>query len=554
MRKEYHLIQTLANMLNSATIYLERHVELVNNMNVFPVPDGDTGTNMFNTLRGIKNKVGTESSITSLSQYLNCIAQAGLYEGRGNSGIILSQIFQGFALEFDKHQSLTLESFASCLKKAKDSAYNSVGAPVEGTILTVMSDLSEVAFNNIQNGDVCESFRKLAAAAGTSVDDTPDLLDKLREAEVVDSGGYGLEIIITGMIIELDGGDPSTFPLIARVPGGDGLGVRKVIEHNQAYKEEYGLCIQFILNSTYGSSEIKNKLETVASSTVVVGNGLIFKIHTHGENYDEIIETSEHMGVISDIYTDNMDEQALGVLTNTSAKQINPIKRLDLTTKCALVTVSSGQGITDLFYELGATVVIDGGDSMNPSVSEFLSVIETIDAEILILPNNKNIISTAHQASNLSGNPSAVLDTETVQQGLECVFDFNPDSTVLENIAVLEDIRAAVSSFSIFESNRTTTVNGKQVTKGQIIGMADGRITHFGENPEIVLYRILNDISSQESERIVVLVGNFLPSTELNSLIRKINLEFASLKDKLDVIHGGQPHYDYLISVIGSPN
>ena len=554
MTNDRRLIKTLTQMMDSAATYLGRHVDLVNNMNVFPVPDGDTGTNMLNTLNGIRNRVRAESCFTLLPNYLNEISQAGLYEGRGNSGIILSQILQGFALEFTKRKILTTKSFALCLEKAKESAYQSVGEPVEGTILTVLADVSKVANSNIQNCDICELFGKITVASGTSVDKTTELLDKLREAEVVDSGGYGLEIIITGMNIALLNENPLTYPMIVREPGHGGLRIKNIIEHAQADEEEYGFCIQFILNSNFNSDAIKDRLSSVASSTVVVGNESLFKIHTHGNNFDEIMEVSADLGSVSDISTQNMDEQASEVLELTVVKNTKPVPALDFTGRCALVTVSAGAGITNLFYDLGATAVIDGGDSMNPSVSEFLSIMDDIDAEILILPNNKNIISTANQASILSNKPSMVLETQSVQQGLECVFDFSSELTALENITFLENVRKEVNSFFVFESSRTTKIHGEKIVKGQSIGIKDGSLVHRGESPKIVLYKILKDISLFNYERIIVIIGNPIPTSQVTDIITKINLEFSLLEDRLEVIYGGQPHYDYLISAISSSN
>ena len=554
MKTDLRLIATFGKMIDSATIYLGRHVDLVNNMNVFPVPDGDTGTNMFNTLNGIKDRTMNRSRFTHLSDYLNEVSQAALYEGRGNSGIILSQILQGFASEFNTQKHLTTQSFASCLEKARESAYESVGKPVEGTILTVLSDISDVASNKAKGYDICELFEQITVAAGISVHQTTDLLDKLREAEVVDSGGYGLEIIISGMNIALQNGNPLTYPMIIREPGHDGQEIKKIIAHTQSKKDEYGLCIQFILNSTFNSSDIKKTLSKVASSTVVVGSKSIFKIHAHGNNYDEVMEVSRGLGDISDISTQNMDEQASEVLNQTVSKNVNTASAIDFEGSCALVTVGSGLGITDLFYDLGATIVIDGGDSMNPSVSEYLSAMQNLDAEVLILPNNKNIITTAHQASNLSDKTSLVLETQTVQQGLECVFDFNPDLTAAENISTMENIRQAVHSFSIFKSTRTVKLNGTEIKEGQTIGMKDGELTQRGENPEIVLHKILKNISTLDFERIIVIAGDSISSGEVSGIISRINLEFSSLEDTLEVIHGGQPHYDYLISAIGNPN
>ena len=551
MSDELTLTKTIEKMLNSAILYFERHIEYVNDMNVFPVPDGDTGTNMFNTLKGIKNRTDVIGSFTCISDYLRAISESALYEGRGNSGIILSQIFQGFSDEYNKRQILTTRSIAECLQSSKNSAYQSVSSPVEGTILTVLSDISKTAKEHSRNSNIRNLFEKITISSSASVDRTPMLLQQLRDAEVVDSGGYGLEIILIGMNLALKNEDPLLYPLTIRKPGHEGRGIQNVIETTQANRDTYGFCIQFNLDSNFDFKKIKSEFESVATSTIILGKKDIFKIHVHSNSYEKIIEVSNSLGIISNISKQNMDTQASNVLENISSeKSLDLMNKINPDSTCALIAVASGNGITSLFYELGAAIVIDGGDSMNPSVSDFLEAIDALNSEVLILPNNKNIISTAKQACNLSGKISHVLETETIQQGIECTFDFDKDLTASENISALQNTTEKVSSYSIFKSSRSTKINGKEIIKDQIIGMANGEIEYVGETPDAVLMEVIGEISKLNFERIIVISGDSISPNHLTEISKNFDVRFSFEEDTLEFIHGGQPHFDYLISAI----
>ncbi len=551
MSDELALTKTIEKMLNSAILYFERHIEYVNDMNVFPVPDGDTGTNMFNTLKGIKNRTDVIGSFTCISDYLRAISESALYEGRGNSGIILSQIFQGFSDEYNKRQILTTHSIAECLQSSKNSAYQSVSSPVEGTILTVLSDISKTAKQHSRNSNIRNLFEKITISSSASVNRTPMLLPQLRDAEVVDSGGYGLEIILIGMNLALKNEDPLLYPMTIRKPGHKGRGIQNVIETTQANRETYGFCIQFNLNSNFDFKKIKSEFESVATSTIILGKQDIFKIHVHSDSYEKIIKVSNSLGIISNISKQNMDTQASNVLENISSeKSLDLMNKINPDSTCALIAVASGNGITSLFYELGAAIVIDGGDSMNPSVSDFLDAIDALNSEVLILPNNKNIISTAKQACNLSGKISHVLETETIQQGIECTFDFDKDLTASENISALQNTTEKVSSYSIFKSSRSTKINGKEIIKDQIIGMANGEIEYVGETPDTVLMEVIGEISKLNFERIIVISGDSISPNHLTEISKNFDVRFSFEEDTLEFIHGGQPHFDYLISAI----
>ena len=551
MSDELALTKTIEKMLNSAILYFERHIEYVNDMNVFPVPDGDTGTNMFNTLKGIKNRTDVIGSFTCISDYLRAISESALYEGRGNSGIILSQIFQGFSDEYNKRQILTTRSIAECLQSSKNSAYQSVSSPVEGTILTVLSDISKTAKEHSRNSNIRNLFEKITVSSSASVDRTPMLLQQLRDAQVVDSGGYGLEIILIGMNLALKNEDPLLYPMTIRKPGNKGRGIQNVIETTQANRDTYGFCIQFNLNSNFDFKKIKSEFESVATSTIILGKQDIFKIHVHSDSYEKIIKVSNSLGIISNISKQNMDTQASNVLENISSeKSLHLMNKINPDSTCALIAVASGNGITSLFYELGAAIVIDGGDSMNPSVSDFLDAIDALNSEVLILPNNKNIISTAKQACNLSGKISHVLETETIQQGIECTFDFDKDLTASGNISALQNTTEKVSSYSIFKSSRSTKINGKEIIKDQIIGMANGEIEYVGETPDTVLMEVIGEISKLNFERIIVISGDSISPNHLTEISKNFDVRFSFEEDTLEFIHGGQPHFDYLISAI----
>ncbi|MBR97100.1 MAG: hypothetical protein CL887_01210, partial [Dehalococcoidia bacterium] len=442
-------------------------------------------------------------------------------------------------------------SIAECLQSSKNSAYQSVSSPVEGTILTVLSDISKTAKQHSRNSNIRNLFEKITISSSASVNRTPMLLKQLRDAEVVDSGGYGLEIILIGMNLALKNEDPLLYPMTIRKPGNKGRGIQNVIETTQANRDTYGFCIQFNLNSNFDFKKIKSEFESVATSTIILGKQDIFKIHVHSDSYEKIIKVSNSLGIISNISKQNMDTQASNVLENISSeKSLHLMNKINPDSTCALIAVASGNGITSLFYELGAAIVIDGGDSMNPSVSDFLDAINALNSEVLILPNNKNIISTAKQACNLSGKISHVLETETIQQGIECTFDFDKDLTASENISALQNTTEKVSSYSIFKSSRSTKINGKEIIKDQIIGMANGEIEYVGETPDTVLMEVIGEISKLNFERIIVISGDSISPNHLTEISKNFDVRFSFEEDTLEFIHGGQPHFDYLISAI----
>ncbi|MFL2784815.1 MAG: DAK2 domain-containing protein [Dehalococcoidia bacterium] len=440
----------LLQMFESAVIYFDRHVDSINALNVFPVPDGDTGTNMYRTLLGTKKRLDQENP-TSISELTELMKLGTLYEGRGNSGVILSQVFSGIHEGISGGENIDTSSLVSSLSNASDMAYSSVHDPVEGTMLTVLREVAkEASLQSKAGASICEAFDPLVEAAYISVNQTPDQLPVLKEGGVVDSGGYGIEILLRGMALGLAGKDPKIAPLHLRYPKGDGI--KHMIDSHHEKDDLYGYCTQFVLTSSDSKKDdLINLFDDLGSSVVIVGEGEIFRIHLHCKDPGVAITNSITRGSISEVSIEDMENQSSNFAHiekgNRSGDNISYKKRsIEISTKTtALVQVASGDGLEKLLFDAGVTMVISGGDSMNPSTNEILEAINDLEnRSIVLMPNNNNIISAAQNAARLSKNNVVVTSTNSVSQGLECAFEFDPDATAEENQELFKDVLDSV--------------------------------------------------------------------------------------------------------------
>ena len=538
-------------MFNSAVIFFRRHVDAINSLNVFPVPDGDTGTNMYGTLEGIRSRM-TTVEYTDLGDLATLISQAALYEGRGNSGIILSQIFRGLSDYLKVHKSeVDFEIISGAIGNARVKAFDSVAEPAEGTMLTVLSDVADRA-QALKWKDISikNLFKSLVREAQRSVDRTPELLPILKESGVVDSGGYGIEVILEGMAIFLNDADPETVPIVLRRPEGGGAGVENLISDHFGSEDEFGYCTQFILDTDEESTTIGEQFQDLGTSTVIIGESPTYRIHIHATDPGPILTKAVELGSIGSVSIENMEMQSKERLGHFETP--NNTSKIDLSGQAALISIINGLGISEISRKLGVDVVIDGGVDMNPSVADIVSAVDQVEADsILLLTNDKNVIPAANQAAELVNANVVILPTETQVEGLECIVDFDPQQPAVKNKEIMAELISQIKTITIFNSSRAVEISGVKVDHMQPIAMVDGDLYGYAENMDSLLVQVLRGEVSKGVEHITVLLGNGLAIEDVGRIEKLLTNDLQNFSEDIIEIHlGDQPHYDYLISVL----
>ena len=538
-------------MFSSAVIFFRRHVDAINSLNVFPVPDGDTGTNMYGTLEGIQSRMRTVE-YADLRELTDLLSQAALYEGRGNSGIILSQIFRGLAEYLSVHTSeVDLEIISGAIGNARVKAFDSVAEPTEGTMLTVLSDVANRA-DSLKGKEISlkNLFKLLVEEAQRSVDRTPELLPILKDSGVVDSGGYGIEVILEGMAIFLTDTDPATVPIMLRRPDGDGTGVENLISDHFGSEDEFGYCTQFILDTDQESETIGTLFQALGTSTVIIGEMPTYRIHIHATDPGAVLTKAVELGSIASVSVENMEVQSKERLG--SSERTNKASKIDLRGQTALISIVNGSGISEITRNLGVDLVIDGGVDMNPSVADIVSAVEQVEADsILLLTNDKNVIPAADQAAELVISNIVILPTETQAEGLECIVDFDPYESAFKNKEMMVNLIPLIKTITIFNSSRAVEMNGQKVDHMQPIAMINGELYGYAENVDDLFVKVVEEEVKKSVEHITVLLGNGLTNEDVPRLEKLLKTNLPDLSEDIIEVHvGDQPHYDYLISVL----
>ena len=538
-------------MFNSAVIFFRRHVDAINSLNVFPVPDGDTGTNMYGTLEGIRSRMSSVK-YTNLNELTDLISQAALYEGRGNSGIILSQIFRGLSDYLKAHKSeIDFETISGAIANARVKAFDSVAEPAEGTMLTVLSDVSDRAHVlKVKDISIKNLFKSLVREAQNSVDRTPGLLPILKDSGVVDSGGYGIQVILEGMAIFLNDSDPEMVPIVLRRPEGDGAGVENLISDHLGSEDEFGYCTQFLLDTDEGSTTIAERFQDLGTSTVIIGESPTYRIHIHAIDPGPILSKAVELGSIGSVSIENMEMQSKERLGHFESP--NNSSKIDLRGQTALISIVNGSGISEISRNLGVDVVIDGGVDMNPSVADIVSAVDQVEADsILLLTNDKNVILAANQAAELVSVNVVILPTETQVEGLECIVDFDPQQPAVKNKEIMAELISQIKTITLFNSSRAVEISGVKVDHMQPIAMVDGDLYRYAEDMDSLLVQVLREEVSKGVEHITVLLGNGLAIEDVGRIEKLLTNDLQNISEDIIEIHlGDQPHYDYLISVL----
>ncbi|SMP46970.1 DAK2 domain-containing protein [Anoxynatronum buryatiense] len=531
----------LRKMLTAARQNLQAQQEVINALNVFPVPDGDTGTNMSLTMEAAIRELGKAQS-DELDELMEHAANGSLMGARGNSGVILSQLFRGFSKSVAGKQRLTIQDMALALKCASDTAYKAVMKPTEGTILTVARESAEAAIKLAEQSVELEYFcEQVIRAANESLEGTPELLKVLKDAGVVDSGGKGLVSILEGAYNGLTG--KSIVLIEEALPQ---MNVTSSHEHDESL--EYGYCTEFIIHSDASHVDpLREAFETSGDSQLVVGNGNIIKVHIHTNHPGEVMESALKLGYLSDIKIDNMRLQHRHeifekAVTETTAATEDPSKPY------GMITVAMGEGIAQIFRDFTVDEVIEGGQTMNPSTEDFLKAIEKMNVEhVFILPNNSNIIMAANQAKALSPKPVTVIPSKTVPQGIAAVLAFHPEMSAEENQDLMQEAITDVRTGQVTYAVRDTEMNGLTINKGAMIGLAGKEILAAGKDVQQVSLQLIEKMITEKDEILTVYYGEDIKESMASELEEHLKKQYPELE--IEVYFGGQPLYYYLFSL-----
>lgn len=536
----------LRKMARAGLVWLERNRDHVNSLNVFPVPDGDTGTNMLLTMRSAYARIeaGDENHVGKVAGQL---AQGALMGARGNSGVILSQIWRGLAAGLSSVETFTTADLAQAFQMASDTAYKGVMRPVEGTILTVIREgAAEAADAARKSEDLRFMLERILERCQQALERTPDLLPILRQAGVVDSGGQGLVYILEGMMryaqgeLSLDeqaearaAAEPVSAQALA-VPEGGSL--------------EFPYDVQFILTGrNLNVSQVRARIDAMGDSTVVVGDSSTIKVHIHVKDPGEPLSYGISLGQISDVVVENMQEQMEALVHGDPAAPAAPVVTV-LPDQVAVVAVAAGKGLINVFHSLGAACVVNGGQTNNPSTEEIFQAIEKLPTDkVVILPNNKNIFLAAEAACDLSTKDVAVVHSRTVPQGIAALMALRPEREVEVNAEMMEQALKLVRTGEITRATRTVEIDGVDVKEGEIIALADGRLCSSGADESVVLDELLEQLEVADAGIISLYFGADIPVGEAAETADHIRALFPDVE--VELVEGGQAHYHYILGV-----
>jgi DAK2 domain fusion protein YloV len=529
-------------LLGSLSWLASNHEE-VNRLNVFPVPDGDTGTNMLLTLQSAVEDV-KQSNAAEVSKIAKLASHGSLMGARGNSGVILSQIFRGFARAVEGKSSLTPAELAAAFEEAANAAYRAVNKPTEGTILTVAREAGRAAATAASSPDATVPRVIAAAAAGAraAVLKTPSQLQILRDAGVVDAGGFGLQLILEGMLKSVEDGEASLAALMDT-----NRTISPVSQLSMALPEGgWGYCTEFLIEG--GSLDvdvIRKEIEAMGNSVLVVGEPELVKVHVHTDDPTSVINLAGRYGKLMKLNVGDMSTQHRRILesegggTGTSQPRPNGV---------GIVAVVAGRGLVEIFRGLGVDAIIEGGQTMNPSTQDMLTAIESVPYdEVILLPNNGNVIAAAKQVIGLTKKKVHVVDTRSVPQGVSAVVAFRPERPAAENLSAMKAEAARVQTIEVTHAVRDTRSNGLRVKKGDVIGLINERLEFAGDDYAEVVNKALNKLGPGAYELVTVYRGEQASDDELAKLESEIRSSYPSLE--VEVQQGGQQHYPFILSV-----
>jgi DAK2 domain fusion protein YloV len=533
----------LKKLIEAGLTWLRTNQQTVNALNVFPVPDGDTGTNMVLTMQAAYNEIA-QLGETNVGKMAHAIAQGALMGARGNSGVILSQLWRGFARALDNLETMDAAMLVRAFHEGRNTAYKGVVRPVEGTILTVAKDIASEAEKAIaETDDIHVILERVVAAADESVRRTPELLPILKQAGVVDSGGKGLFYLLEGMLRQVKGLPLDTPALTVQPLAAMSIeSARESVEPGQ----DYEVVIDFRPHQPLDLEDFYNHLSQLGTSIQVGEGDGIYRMHIHvpTEKRFRPIEYTENLGTITRVQIENLTAQVddrQGEAGHAPLAKVEP-------GQIAVVVVSPGPGLSRIFASLGAAAIVNGGQSMNPSTEEILKAFENLPTDkIIILPNNKNILLAAQSAANVTVKKVTVVPSKSVPQGLAAMLRLTPDGNYDTVVKEMEEALSQVVTGEITIATRTVEINGVKVKKGQVIALLDGKLVYAAPSLEDACLGLLARARTDEYERITLFYGDGLDRQSVNSLADKIRAAYPS--HEIEVHEGGQPHYQFIISI-----
>jgi DAK2 domain fusion protein YloV len=535
--------QELRDMFAAGSSWLEKSVADINAINVFPVPDGDTGTNMFLTMRSTMEEAD-RAPLNNVAAVVKAMAQGALMGARGNSGVILSQFFRGLAKGLAEKESITGSDWALALSEASRTAYKGLSQPVEGTMLTVIRDASAAAEVAAQTDpdDLTIVAEAAVEAAKDSVAKTPLLLPVLREAGVVDAGGQGIYILLEGALRYLRGEmEEMQYRSPQMVTANLPLSSRAA-ELMAEPEELYGYCTNFLLEGQkLNTDRIRKKLEDKGQSVVVVGDETTVRVHIHTYDPGSVIRYATSLGTLHQLQVQNMDDQHVGFVEMQRGK----LPASDI----AVVAVASGNGVREVLRSLGAAAVVSGGQTMNPSVQEILQAVESVPSQkVVLLPNNKNIIPTASQVQPLTSKEVAVVPTRTFPQGVAALIAFNYEDSLKKNAQAMEEAIATVKTVEVTNAVRDTRMKGLKVSKGQAIAIVDDEeLVAAGDSMAEVVFEALDKAGVESAEVVTMYYGADVEVAQAEQIIQELRNKHPD--KQVEIVSGGQPHYGYVVSL-----
>lgn len=516
----------LKNMMIASSNYLFNNKGEVDKLNVFPVPDGDTGSNMAYTMQYAAKEL--EKSQDTIREVLDAISKGTLMGAKGNSGVILSQIFRGFSKRLRDTKKITPCDFAEGLKAGVEVAYKAVMRPVEGTILTVCRETAEEAekiCKKVENFE--EFFAKIIKAAEKSLQNTPNLLPVLKEAGVVDSGGMGFVYVLKGMFEGFKGNKIEPIEVLEEI-----VTNQQVVENLR-----FLYCTEILVKTkkSYAEAILKDKFERFGNSLVIVSDDDILKVHVHTNNPGLVLEEGLKIGELIKVKIDNMKIQHESLVS----EERKPEK------KYGVLVVANGEGVKNLFSELGCDVIINGGQTMNPSTNDILEGIKKINAEnILVFPNNKNIIMACEQAKALSNKKVEIIPTNNFSEAITSILNIDTEKSLEENVAKIKEILSNIKTIEVTYSVRDTQINGFEIKKGDVLGFINDNLESVGKDYNKVAQELIYKALDEDSSLVSIYYGEEVTKEKAEELKNSISVEAD-----VEIYFGGQPLYYYVISI-----
>ncbi len=548
--------RSFAKMILAGAHHLSQNAQIVDALNVFPVPDGDTGTNM-NLSMTSGAKAVEETNTDHIGKVGVALSKGLLMGARGNSGVILSQLFRGFSKQIEQKEMIDAKEFALALQAGVDTAYKAVMKPIEGTILTVAKDAAKKAVAvSATESDIDRVLELTIEEARASLDRTPDLLPVLKEVGVVDSGGKGLLCVYEGFLASLRGEElPSkaaSLPTLKELVSAEHH--KSAQSHMNTEDIEFGYCTEFMVKfeedkQSFDENAFREDLSEFGDSLLVVSDETLAKVHIHAEQPGDVLSYAQRYGSLINMKIENMREQHSSIV-NEEKEHVPAAPKAHAAEKqrFGVVSVAMGEGIADLFKSIGASVVIEGGQTMNPSTEDIVTAIESVHAEtVFILPNNSNIVMAAKQAATVSNREVVVIPTKTVPQGMSALLSLNEAASNEDNEAAMLEAIDQVKSGQITFAVRDTQIDGIDIAKGDYMGLYNGKITLTAKNQLDAAKELLTKMVTEDDEIVTIIKGEDASSEEMDELKAFIEETFEDIE--VEVHDGKQPLYSYILAV-----